>query len=86
MMDVLFPSKRDLSGKGFPCNQSNLELTLDSRYILLFLCLPLRALRTAWGHAGMAGLPVERQFLLEAEAAGAKLESGQGGQVPEMPP
>lgn len=55
-----------------PSCQSHLELTLDSGYILLFLCFPLRALRAAWGHAGMAGLAVERQFLLEAEAAGAK--------------
>lgn len=55
-----------------PSCQSNPELTLDGRYIPLFLCLPLRALRAGWGHAVTAGLAVERQLLPEAEAAGAK--------------
>lgn len=55
-----------------PSCQSNPELTLDERYLPLFLCFRLRALRAGWGHAGTAGLAVERQFLLEAEAAGAK--------------
>lgn len=69
-----------------PSCRSNPGLTLDSRYILLFLYFLLRALRAAWGHAGMAELAVERQFLLQAEAAGAKEDSCPGGQVSEMPP